>query len=96
MSCGYFWLAVVLHLSWPYRWLLNRSTEKRDYTVVKEISSRQPDFHTEEILAGRDYWSSPQNAPVSGTDRALIERNVEDIDKSLIIKKKGWVAVVKR
>ena len=42
MTSGYYFLAVLLHLTWPFRWKLNSVTEGKELPIVKAISCRPP------------------------------------------------------
>ena len=43
MTLGYYWLATILHLTWPYRWKLNAMSDSARCQIVKVISCRPPE-----------------------------------------------------
>ena len=68
MTVGYYWLAVVLHLTWPYRWKLNAVTEEKELPIIKAISCRpppppQPIYNPGDPNAQAPYPGAPYPAP---------------------------------
>lgn len=62
MSLGYYSLAVILHLTWPFRWKLNSNSEEKECHIVKEISCRPP------IVEPSAPYPSPPYQPYPRTD----------------------------